>query len=105
LQFFIAEDAALWASRIRLARLASESRIWYKSQLRRSQAYLTKRAYFVMIVELALKREKNLVDTRFFSPDVCAARRLQTSCDRIGEIAFAYFSSRCRSGERHGRKE
>ena len=48
---------------------------------------------------------KNLVDTRFFTPDVFAAGRLQTSCDCIGENAFAYFSSLCRSGERRIRKE
>ena len=30
---------------------------------------------------------------RFFTPDVCAAGRLQTSCYPIGENAFAYFSS------------
>ena len=43
-----------------------------------------------------IKSEKNnKSETRsigFFTPDVCAVRRLQTSCDPIGENAFAYFS-------------
>jgi hypothetical protein len=38
-------------------------------------------------------RVKNIVDTIFFTPDVFAAERLQTSSDPIGENAFACFSS------------
>lgn len=37
-------------------------------------------------------RVRNIVDTIFFTPDVCAAERLQTSCDPIGENTFAYFA-------------
>jgi hypothetical protein len=35
------------------------------------------------------QKEKNISDAIFFSSDVFAARRLQTSCNRIGEPSSA----------------
>ena len=38
------------------------------------------------------RRVKNIVDTIFFTPDVCASGRLQTSCD----AAIGTMGSRCK---------
>jgi len=44
---------------------------------------------------------KKMLDSIFFTP-VPVPQSVPGTCDRIGENAFAYFSSRCRSYERHG---